>query len=551
MDVEQVAAGEHIMRLRVVGVAAFVLTAAAAALPAQSGSDRSNSIVIVTGQQPTTPIPTLMEGAAASVGNLELADQLFLRLAGLGPTVMTAGDRGFVPLLARSWTRRDSVTLVFDLDPRARWQDGVPVTARDVVFTFGRAQNPKLAPRLAVLLQHIVSVSAEGERRVVFRFSHPYSEQLYDATFHVAPLPAHLLDTMPPEEVGRSSFVTQPVGSGPYRLVRNVPGQFVELAANQSFFLGKPDIQRVILRIAADPDARINLLLSGEGDALDNVIPPLDNLRRLGADSSIRLIPVPSPVVGFLLFNHRDPSDSSRPHPILSDLRVRRAITLALDRPSLVRVVFGSYGEVPYGPVSPLLWIRHGAPKPARQNLAESRRLLAAAGWRDSDGDGTLDRAGQPLALRLALPNTSAVRRQLSLLVQEQLRQLGIRLEINQLDFPVWIERRTAGKFDVDFASTSEDPSPSGLSQGWSCNGGTNVGRYCNPRVDSLIEHAVLARRDPATAWHQVLQQIEADAPATFLYAPTFVYAVKRRFHNVTIMPASSWMQLREWSVGR
>jgi peptide/nickel transport system substrate-binding protein len=356
---------------------------------------------------------------------------------------------------------------------------------------------------------------------------------------------------MPPEEVGRSSFVTQPVGSGPYRLVRNVPGQFVELAANQSFFLGKPDIQRVILRIAADPDARINLLLSGEGDALDNVIPPLDNLRRIGADSSIRLIPVPSPVVGFLLFNHRDPSDSSRPHPILSDLRVRRAITLALDRASLVRVVFGSYGEVPYGPVSPLLWIRHGAPRPARQNLAEARRLLAAAGWRDSDGDGTLDRGGQPLALRLALPNTSAVRRQLSLLVQEQLRQLGIRLEINQLDFPVWIERRTAGKFDIDFASTSEDPSPSGLSQGWSCNGGTNVGRYCNPRVDSLIEHAVLARRDPATAWHQVLEQIEADAPATFLYAPTFVYAVKRRFHNVTIMPASSWMQLREWSVGR
>src|SRR5690242_21383968 len=122
MDVEQVAAGEHIMRLRVAGVAAFVLAAAAVAVPAQSGSDHGNSIVIVTGQQPTTPIPTLMEGAAASVGNLELADQLFLRLAGLGPTVMTAGDRGFVPLLARSWTRRDSVTLVFDLDPRARWR---------------------------------------------------------------------------------------------------------------------------------------------------------------------------------------------------------------------------------------------------------------------------------------------------------------------------------------------------------------------------------------------------------------------------------------------
>jgi peptide/nickel transport system substrate-binding protein len=139
----------------------------------------------------------------------------------------------------------------------------------------------------------------------------------------------------------------------------------------------------------------------------------------------------------------------------------------------------------------------------------------------------------------------------LGLLVQEQLRQIGIRIELNQLEFPVWIERRTAGKFDIDFASTSEDPSPSGLSQGWSCSGGTNVGKYCNPRVDSLMEQAVLARHDPAAAWHQVLQQIEDDAPATFLYAPTYVYAVKRRFRNVSIMPASSWMLLREWSVGR
>ena len=518
---------------------------------AQVAADREHSIVIVTGQQPTMPIPTLMEGAAANVANIELADQLFLRLAGLGPTLSTAGDRGFVPLLARSWARRDSVTLVFDLDPRARWQDGVPVTARDVVFTFRRAQNPSIAPRLATLLQHIISVSEEGERRVVFRYSHPYSEQLYDATYHVAPLPAHLLDSIPPDQLSQTPFVSQPVGSGPYRLVRTAPGQFVELAASETFFLGAPQIKRVILRFAADPDTRLNLVLSGEGDAMDNVIPPLDNLRRIQADSSLRLIPVPSPTLGFLLYNVRDPGDSSRPHPILSDIRVRRAITLGLDRPALIQAVFGSYGEVPFGPASPLLWIRHGAPKAQRQNVAEARKLLAAAGWHDSDGDGILDRAGRPLSLQLTLPNTSAIRRQLSLLVQEQLRQLGIQIELSQVEFPIWIERRTAGKFDIDFASTSQDPSPSGLSQGWSCTGGTNVAHYCNPRVDSLIERAVLARDQATEAWHAVLKQIEADAPATFLYAPSYVSVVRRRFGNVTITPASSWQLLRDWSAGR
>jgi peptide/nickel transport system substrate-binding protein len=531
-------------------LAAVTLLVLPAAAGAQSDRAPRSSIVIVTGQQATMPIPTLMEGAAASVGNLELADQLFLRLAGLGSTLLTAGDRGFVPLLAKSWTRRDSLTLVFELDPRAHWQDGVPVTARDVVFTIERAKNPAVAPRLVELLRHIQSVSAEGQHRVVFRYTQAYPEQLYDATFYVAPLPAHLLDTIPAEAVGRSSFVSQPVGNGPYRLVRNVAGQFVELAANERFFLGKPKLERVIIRVAADPDARLNLLLSGQADAMDYVVPPLDNLRRIEADTSLRVIPVPSPTVGFLLFNQREPNDSSRPHPILSDRRVRRAITLGLDRQLLVRAVFGSYADVPYGPVSPLLWIRHSSPKPERSNPQEARRLLAEAGWGDADHNGIREREGRQLTLAVSFPNTSATRRQMALLAQEQLRQIGVDLQLQQLEFPLWIERRTAGKFDIDFAGTVQDPSPSGLSQAWSCAGGTNVAKYCNPRVDSLLEHAVLyvAKGNPAEPWIAVLRQIEADAPAAFLYAPYYVYAVKRRFRNVTITPASSWQLLRAWS---
>ena len=515
----------------------------------QSRADERNSIVIVTGLQATLPIPTLMEGAAGNVANMEIADQLFLRLAGLGPTLLTAGDENFVPLLASSWSRRDSVTLVFELNPRARWQDGVPVTARDVVFTMERARSRSVSPRLADLLKHITAVTAEGKHRVVFRFSHPYAEQLYDATFHVAPIPAHLLDTIPPDALSRSAFAAQPVGNGPYRWVRSVPGQFIELRRNDDFFLGKPKIERVIVQAAADPDARVNLMLSGQADAMDNIPPPQDNIRRIAAEPSLRVIPVPSPTVGFLLFNQRDRRDRERPHPILGDIRVRRAIGLALDRRLLVQVIFGSYGEVPYGPASPILWIRHGAPRPERQNLPEARRLLAAAGWRDTDGDGTLDREGRPLTLSLSLPNTSAIRKQMSVLIQEQLRGIGIMLELQQYEYPVWTERRTAGDFDLDFASLSQDPSPTGLTQSWTCNGGNNVARYCDPRVDSLIEQAVLGRGDPAEHWHAVLRQIEADAPAVFLYAPTYVYAVNRRFRNVSLSPVSSWLLLREWSV--
>jgi peptide/nickel transport system substrate-binding protein len=526
-------------------LAALALVSSAAA---QTGRAPGNSIVIITGELGMLPIPTLMEGPASNVSNRELSDQLFLRLVRLGPTMLTAGDRNYLPQLARSWTRRDSVTLAFDLDPRARWQDGVPVTARDVVFALSRARNPAIAPQLAQLLKHITSVTAEGDRRVVFGFSHSYAEQLYDATFHVAPLPAHLLASLSPDSLAHSDFVTHPVGDGPYRLVRSVPGQFVELVANENFFLGKPKLERVIIRLATDPDARVNVLLSGQADAMDIVPPPLDNLRRIEADPSLRLIPVPSTTVGYLLYNTRDPRNLSQPHPILADVRVRRALTLGLDRRLLAQVVFGSHAEVPYGPVSPVLWIRYRSPKPERQNEAEAKRLLAAAGWVDTDGDGTRDRDGHPLTLSLSLPNTSGNRRQMSQLIQEQLRQLGVRVDLQQYEFSVWNERRSAGNFDIDFSAVNQDPTPSGLTQGWTCAGGTNVAKYCNPRVDSLMERAVLGREDPGEAWIAALRQIEADAPAAFLYAPTNMYAVSRRFRNVTITPTSSWLLLREWS---
>jgi peptide/nickel transport system substrate-binding protein len=530
--------------------AAFTL-ALPGTLDAQGSRRKGTSIVIVTGGQATLPIPTLMEGPEASVGNFDVADQLFLRLADLGPKLLTAGEGDFVPALARSWTRRDSVTLAFDLDARARWHDGTPVTAQDVVFTMARAKNPALAPRLADLLRQIVSVNAEGSSRVVFRFARPYAEQLYDATFHVAPLPAHLLDTIPPAELARSEYAKHPVGSGPYRWVRNVPGQFLELAGVADFFLGRPEIERVIFRTVVDATARLNLLLSGQADAMDIIPPPADNIRRVGADTSLRLISVPSSTVGYLLFNQRDPQNRARPHPILADIRVRRAITLALDRRQLVQAVFGSHGVVPYGPVSQLLWIREGAPEPEAANPAEARRLLASTGWGDSDGDGTLDRRGQPLRLLLSLPNTSALRRHMALLIQQQLRSIGIQVDIQQLEFPVWQERRVAGAFDLDFAGASQDASPSGLTQSWTCTGGNNVSGYCDRRVDSLMYQAILGRGDPAEKWNETLRRIEEGAPAVFLYAPTFMYAVNRRYRSVTIRPHSGWITLRKWSVSQ
>jgi ABC-type transport system substrate-binding protein len=118
-----------------------------------------------------------------------------------------------------------------------------------------------------------------------------------------------------------------------------------------------------------------------------------------------------------------------------------------------------------------------------------------------------------------------------------------------QLDGPVWNERREAGAFDVDFSGTMQDPTPSGLAQGWSCAGTTNVAKYCDPVVDSLLERAMRGGEEPARAWHEVLRRIEESSPATFLYSALNLYGVHRRYENVSIRPLSSWSALWRWSV--
>jgi peptide/nickel transport system substrate-binding protein len=505
--------------------------------------------VIVTGQQATAPVPTLMEGPQNSTANAEIADHLFLRLAGVGPGLVTSGDRGFVPLLASSWTRRDSLTLAFELDPRARWHDGTPVTARDVTFTLGRARDSTIAPRLANVTGRIASVEAEGGHRVVFRFKKVYSEQLYDATFHVAILPAHLLAGLPSTAQAWASFVARPVGSGPYRWVRRVEGQFIELAANRDFFLGRPGIERVIVRVAASPDARLNLLLSGEADAMDNIPTPTTNIPRVEAARRLRLVTVPSNNLGYLLFNQRDPANRDRPHPILADRDVRRALVLALDRDLLVRAVLGPYGYVPFGPVSAQLWIRHGAPTHSRQDQAAARRLLAGRGWVDRDGDGIREnRNGAPLSLRLVVSTSSQARTQMAAIVQEQLRQVGVRIDLVQVDVAVWIERHNTGNFDIDFSAVSQDPSPSGLAYSWSCAGPGNAGGYCDPAADSLLHQAIASPTADRRLWHDFLRRVEENAPAAFLYTQVFAFGVDRRFREVTIRPESSWSALWRWS---
>jgi len=524
---------------------ALCLLSPAPSVAAQQPSD-GGTLVVAGPKEALSPVPTLWRNDQF---NREVSDLLFLRLADVGAEVSTTNERSFLPRLAVRWKRPDPRTLVFELDPRARWQDATPVTAGDAVFALNRARDPKLSPQLATLLRRISSVTATDPRHVTIKFTEAYPEQLYDAVYHAPPLPAHLLSSIPPESLATSAFVQDPVGNGPYRFSRRVPGQLLELAANDAFFLGKPGIHRVIFLVATDGEARLNLLLSGTADAADNIY-ALPNPARVEKLPDLFYYPVPGLNLQYATLNLRDPSDTSRPHPILADPIVRRALVLAIDRETISKLAFGRFTRTPSAPVSALVGRNAEAPPPLPYDTAQARRLLASRGWLDHDGDGVLDKDGRRLKLTAMVPPVAS-RRQMSAQMQEAYRRIGIELLLEPLDIPVFVERRNAGKFDLDFYGVTQDPTPAGLTQSWSCASpsSSNAGHYCNRSVDSLIALATVAPKDPGRLYREAVRRIAEDVPAIFLAAQVPVVAVHRRFTNVTLRPESLWANLWMWSV--
>ena len=482
-----------------------------------------------------------------------IGDMIFLKLADIGPELNTVDDAAFVPRLAEAWAFEDSVTLVFTLHPDARWHDGTPVRADDVVFTFGVYTDTLVGAPARPRLAQIRSVTARDSLTVAFAFARPYPEQLFDAVYHMWILPRHLLEGVPRREFASAAFGRDPVGAGPYRFVRWTPGESIELAGDSTFFLGRPGIRRVIWRFTGgDPPAALRLLLSGDADLLNYLWAEAQTEVEASADA--RVVPyLSSTTYSYLAFNFLSPEDPTRPHPLFGDRRLRRAVTMAVDRGAVVRAVDGPDGVLARGPMGLAYWINDMPYAQLPFDSALARRELAALGWQDSDGDGILDRDGTSLSFELLVPSTSTPRRRSAVIVQEQLRRVGIDLQIGETDFTTFQERLQAGDFDVFFGTFGGDPSPSTIAEAWTEDavGGYNYGHYVDPAFDRAVAGALQARTlDAARAeWTAAITLINEDAAAVWMSASPPKAGVHRRLENVTIRGDNMTATLPQWHI--
>src|SRR5918997_7100910 len=317
-------------------------------------------------------------------------------------------DSSPAPGLADSWeTSDDGLTWTFHLNKDARWHDGKPVTSEDVAYTFRRILDEEQGLYIDYVRQ-IEKIETPDKHTVVFETKDP-SVQMLSMLVYI--LPKHIWEDVPAEET--KSFKNEPViGSGPFQAVEWKEGQSVRLVANPDYFRGAPHIDEIIFQLYDNDDTMVQALKNGEVDYIQGI--PINLFKSLENQEGIETNSAPDPGFTELGFNLYEPTPeaidefgapkTSTGNPALLDPTVREAINWAIDEQELTDKILQGEGIPGSTLVPPALAKYHlEIPESERQgfDIERSRQLLEEAGWRDTNGNGTVDKDGEELQLRL------------------------------------------------------------------------------------------------------------------------------------------------------
>lgn len=451
----------------------------------------------------------------------------------------------FAPSLARSWTWSDNhLELTLELDPDARWSDGVPITARDVVFTWHVQTSPAIGWLYADAKDSIRAVTALGDHRVrvVYSRRHPY--QLMDLNDGLI-VPAHAWGEIPLGRWGEIDWSEQVVAGGPFQLVRHTPQQEIVLERNPARADDdRPYLDRVVARIIPSKQALMTQLLAGEVDFVRAIDPSA--VERAMQDPGLELVIYDGRAYTHICWN--------TVRPPLDDPAIRRALTTAIDRQTIIDVVYDGFGRLGVGPVLSTFWAFNRELEPMPFDPAAAAAALAAAGWVDRDGDGVLDRAGVPFRIELLAPAENELRQDIAILVQTDLERIGIETELRFVEWGALMAAVSDGEFDA-LVNLWEEPTQIDLAGLWHSpppgEATFNFGRYSNPEVDRLL--ADVARlTDPAEQkplYDRIQELIVADQPYTFIMENTRITAHDSAIRGAEINAASPFFNIEQWSV--
>ncbi|MGB5294721.1 MAG: ABC transporter substrate-binding protein [Thermoanaerobaculia bacterium] len=449
----------------------------------------------------------------------------------------------FEPRLVESfeWSA-DGRTLDLELRSGVSWSDGVPVTAEDVRWTWQAQTDPELAWGYAQSKQNIRDVEIVDQLRLRIHFHQRSPSQLAELNEGVI-LPKHAWSELPFSEWRSNEpwFVDHLIVNGPFDLESWARQEQIVLLRNESYFESElPRLDRVILRVVPQKQNQLGELLAGEVDFVEQVPPSeVSRLEEQGA----QILRFWARQFNYLCWNTQ--------RRLFADPEVRRALTMAIDRQEIIDTLWYRFARIAVSPILTSIWAHDPDLRPVPFDLEASRRVLQSKGWSDTDGDGILDKEGEPFSFELITNTGSQVRIDAAVMVQEHLRRAGIEARVRQLEFNTVVSRALEHDFDAMLGGwdidTSLDLTYAFHSQ--SIDDGYNFGQFSDADVDRLID-ATNQAMDPAERM-LLLREVESilhrTQPYTFLWEPQRLAAASNRLRDATPSPVSSYFRLREW----
>ena len=477
-------------RAAVLGIAA----SGAGALPAFAGAAGGGTLKAALTGEPDMLDPTRSQIYTGA----QVYDNIFSKLIDIDE------HQKFYGVLATSFKQKDAKTWVFDLHSGVTFHNGDAFGAKDVKYTFERILNPKVASGYAGLYTAIKRIEVVSPTRVVFHLKTPFGPFLTNL--------ANNGEIVNKRSVEAKGSERKPVGTGPFQFVEWRQGDGITLKRFAGYFKkGAPSLDGVEFKFLLVDQGRIDALKSGDLDWADAV--PLQQLDALAKDPQLTL--VRSKLAGipdYLALNIRKPPFNNK--------ALRQAIAYAIDREEIRKVAYFGSGEdglleVPTGSS----WYAAGdAPYP-KQDLAKAKAKLAESGFKKG---GTIKYLGLPQYPELL--KTGQV-------VRDQLKQIGINLEIEQVDVSVWFDKFSKGNFEITSAYQERTIDPDNFYALVLKSGAPiNVTGYANPVVDHLIARAsATTNAAKRKALYRKIRQIAlGDAALIFTHYETINYAMRK-----------------------
>jgi len=455
-------------------------------------------------------------------------------------------DKNFVPEgeLAESWSiSPDNLTITFRLRRGVTWHDGAPFTSADVMFTYRMYIDPETPTSYAEDYLQVVKAEAPDDYTFRVTYAEPYAPALM--SWGVSIHPKHLLEGV---KLSESPLARHPIGTGPYVFKRWDAREKLVLEANPDYFEGAPWIKRVVYRIIPDQSTMFLELKSGSLDFMG--LTPLQYDRQTETVAFTRRYNK----YRYLAFGYTYLGYNLR-RPLFQDKRVRQALSYAINKQELVDGVLLGYGQAATGPYKPDTWVYNPEVRRYAYDPERAKALLAEAGWADRDGDGLLDRDGQPFRFTIITNQGNDLRSKSGEIIQRRLKEIGIDVKLRILEWASFLNEFVfPGDFDAVILGWTGGPEPDQYDIWHSSKTAPrqlNFIAYNNPEVDALLEKGrrIFDQAKRKQIYDRLQEILAEEQPYTFLYVGDALPVVARRFRGIEEAPAGIRYNFIDWYV--